>query len=175
MAGQSTNLLWTYLTPRRVYRYRVAAADTAPGGSLPIIYADISSNRPPTLPPVPTGRVSGFGSNTTLALEVLYTPPTGTAKGLMSGIGSGDTPPRADIRVWMLADVEGLGYGSVPGPSDIPARWVLVREQSVVCNTFMQLVDVPAAKYCVTVDYITAGAVAGTDTGTVTIVEQHTE
>ena len=48
MAGQSTNLLWTYLTPRRIYRHEVAVADTAPGGNLPVIVAD-AKNTPPSV------------------------------------------------------------------------------------------------------------------------------
>lgn len=173
MAGSSTNLLWTYLTPRRVYRYRVATADVGLN-SLPVIHADLSTKASGSKAPVSTGNVSGFGSNTVLALSIGYTAPSGSARGIKTTImGDADATPHANIRVWQKADEEGVSYsGSLVNATD---RWALVHEQSVVCDTQITLTDLPAAKYCVSVDFISTGAVGGTDTGTVTIFEQHTE
>lgn len=173
MAGTSTSFLWTYLTPRRVYRYRVATADVGLS-SLPVIRADLSTKVSGSKPPGSTGNVSGFGSNTVLALSVGYTPASGSARAIKTTVmADTDATPHATIRVWQESSEEGVSYsGSL---TNAPNRWMLVHEQSVVCDTQITLTNLPAAKYCVSVDFISSGALGGTDTGTVTIFEQHTE
>lgn len=152
MAGKSTNTLWTYLTPRRVYRYQVAAADSAPGGSLPVIHADRTTNASGTVsPPAGTGNGSGFGSNTTLALSVV--------------VHSGTS---AKVNVYMRANAEGVGYADTPEVYANLAFWVLVHSEVVSANKLINLPNMPAAKYCATVTDIAGDAV-------VSILEQHTE
>ena len=150
MAGQSTNLLWTYLTPRRIYRHEVAVADTAPGGDLPVIVAD-AKNTPPSVAPAAKSQGSGFGSNTVLALAV---------------VRAGGTS--ATINVYMRANAEGVGYAGTPAVYATTAPWVLVHSQVVTVDVLIMLRDYPAAEYCVTVTDIVGEA-------TVTILEQHTE
>ena len=151
MAGKSTNLLWTYLTPRRIYRYQVAANDSAPGGSLPVIHADTANKVSGAVAPSGEGNGSGFGSNTTLALSIVK--HSGTS---------------AKINVYMLANAEGVGYAGSPAVYATLQPWVLVHSETVAVNTLINLSNLPAAKYCVTVTDIAGDAI-------VTIVEQHSE
>lgn len=150
MAGKSTSTLWTYLTPRRVYRYQVSTADTTLKG-LPVIHADVCSKAPGSLEPSSAGNVSGFGSNTTLALSVL------------KAAGSS-----AKINVWMYANAEGKGYPGTPENFSTVANWVLVHSQQVNQSVLIALNNLPAAKYCVSVTEIQAGTAY-------TIMEQHSE
>ena len=151
MAGKSTNLLWTYLTPRRVLRYQVAAADLEPGSTLPIIHADRTTNSSGAVAPTGNGNVSGFGSNTTLALSVVK--HSGTS---------------AKVNVYMRANAEGVGYAGTPQVYANLEFWVLVHSEVVSANKLINLSNLPAAKYCVTVTEVTGSAV-------MTILEQHTE
>lgn len=173
MSGKTSELT-TYLTPRRVLRYQVAAADSAPSDALPLVHLDVAEHRAGTALPATVGSVNGFGYNAVLALSVLYAPSAATVAVHTAPLADGSGTAHANICVWMLADVEGRGYAG--SPSDYAAltpRWVLVHLQSVSCNTLIQLRDIPAAKYCVTVSFITPGGTG--DVGTVTIVEQHAE
>jgi len=177
MAGVSTQLLWTYLTPRRVLRYQIDTADTGPADvGLPVIHADIASKASASAVPATTGPTSGFGSNTTIMLYVGYTPSAGNVRGILDEVlptSTGDDPRHADIRVWHYIEEEGVGYsGDLEGAD---SRYCLVHEQSVVCDTVIRLEKVPAGKYVVTVDFLSSGAVTDTNTGTVTIFEQHSE
>ena len=151
MAGKSTNLLWTYLTPRRVYRYQVAAADSAPGGNLPVIHADVTNRASGSVAPSGEGNASGFGSNTTLALSVV--------------VHSGTS---AKVNVYMLANAEGVGYAGTPAVYATLQPWVLVHSETVSASKLINLSNMPAAKYCATVTDIAGDAV-------VSILEQHTE
>jgi hypothetical protein len=157
-----------------VYRHRVAEADTAPGGDLPVIRADIRAGVSGTRPPPEEGLLSGFGHNTVLALSIGYEPPGGAVSGIHGLLGDDSEIEHADIRVWLLADTEGVGYAD--DLDNVAARWVLVHEQSVSCDTLIMLRDIPAGRYCVTVDRIEAGSSGSDpDVGTVTIFEQHTD
>ena len=130
MAGKSTSTLWTYLTPRRVYRYQVSETDTTLKG-LPVIHADVCSKAPGSLEPSSAGNVSGFGSNTTLALSVLKVAGSSTK-----------------VNVWMYANAEGKGYPGTPENFSTIANWVLVHSQPeperLDCAQHL-----PAAKYYV--------------------------
>ena len=150
MAGKSTSTLWTYLTPRRVYRFQVSKSDTTLEG-LPVIHADVCSKAPGSLEPSSAGNVSGFGSNTTLALSVLKAD--GNA---------------ATINVWMYANAEGKGYPGTPENFSTVANWVLVHSQQVSQSVLIVLNNLPAAKYCVSFTEIQSGTAY-------TILEQHSE
>jgi len=151
MAGKSTNLLWTYLTPRRIYRYQVAAADAAPGGSLPVIHADTANKASGSVAPSGDGNGSGFGSNTTLALSVVK--HSGTS---------------AKVNVYMLANAEGVGYAGSPAVYATLQPWVLVYSKAVSVSELINLSNLPAAKYCVTITDIAGDAI-------ISILEQHSE
>jgi len=150
MAGKSTSTLWTYLTPRRVYRYQVSTADTTLEG-LPVIHADVCSKAPGSLEPSSAGNVSGFGSNTTLALSVLKVAGSSTK-----------------VNVWMYANAEGKGYPGTPENFSAVANWVLVHSQPVSQSVLIVLNNLPAAKYCVSFTEHQAGTAY-------TIMEQHSE
>lgn len=154
MGGQSNNLLWTYLTPRRVYRHEVSVADSS-AADIALVHADVSTNAGPNVAPPTAGRVSGFGSTTTLAFSVVHD----------GGVGEG---AKAVVTVWMLANAEGVGYSGTPAVYAAIAPRVKVSSHDVVGSALIMLREMPAAKYCVSVDTITGG-------GTVTIIEQHTE
>ena len=97
-------------------------------------------------------------------------------------ISSEDQRCFATLRVWVWAGDSGVDpvVGPLPvdpdlddslsssSTSDSFGRWCLVHEQSVVCDTFIPLRDIPAGRYRVTVDDLSTDC-------EVDILEQHTE
>jgi hypothetical protein len=151
MAGKSTNLLWTYLTPRRIYRSEVASNDGPPGSTLPVIHADVASRSSGSVAPPAVGSGSGFGSNTTLVVAAVKN--SGTS---------------ARVNIHMMADAEGVGYAGTPAIYATVRPWVLAHSEVVTDSKLIVLPNMPAAKYCVTITDIVGDA-------NMTIIEQHTE
>ena len=129
----------------------MAAADLAPGGALPVIHADTANKASGAVAPSGEGNGSGFGSNTTLALSIVK--HSGTS---------------AKINVYMLANAEGVGYAGSPAVYATLQPWVLVYSKTVTVSELINLSNLPAAKYCVTITDIAGDAI-------MTIVEQHSE
>lgn len=165
MPGKASQYSWSYVTPRRVLRSAVSAADAAPSDILPAIRLDLSTGTPGTLAPSAEGGAASRGHNAVLLLHVGYYAPVSVV-GMSALLTNGSATAHATLRVWVKSDSEGTGYGVTPASTT--GVWSLVSEHSVTCSTLIRLTDLPAGRYCVTVDFVTPGA-------SVTITEQHSE
>ena len=135
---------------------------------------------------------SGRAYNGHLELYTWFTPPvTAGDPGVCADAGpmlidgvleAIDVRCHATLRVWAWggeADVDPV-VGQLPDPDNLNVeesssslsvnfgRWCLVHEQSVVTDTLIVLDNIPANRYRVTVDFLSAGS-------SVDILEQHTE
>lgn len=122
-----------------------------------------------------------------LELYVWFTPSgspgcDNAGPAIVGVLENADNRCHATFRVWAWGGAEDIDpvIGQLPDPTEIDeelsssslsgdfGRWCLLHEQSVVTDTLIVLPDIPANRYRVTVDYISAEC-------QVDILEQHTE
>jgi hypothetical protein len=169
--GRKSNYDVTFLTGRRVYRSGITSADAGPDAVSDDIRLDIDSSKMVQNSGSVSYEASSRGYNGHLKLFIEFDPPEdgclGEVRTYSTRIAANSDVCHADILVWVWSGPHLSSYaGTAPDP--IQGSWCLVDARSVTCDALINLTDLPAARYRVTVGFVTDGA-------SVTVIEQHTE
>lgn len=172
MPGSKQSSDHTYLTPRRLYREAITAADAvAPSSStIPAIRLDYVTNSTRIDPQggamVESLRPADRAYNGHLELYVKFAAEV-EARIQSAVLANGSATAHANVLVWVNSTPQAADYTGAD-LDEADGAWHLVHVQSVTCHTLITLRDIPAGQYKVTVDFITPGK-------TLSILEAHTE